>query len=303
MTTTAVSSIIDGSQFFSFEKVRVQDITFDQLCHTVKENDVNTQQALKGIYHYAFIQEVLDMCKEFGYTPEIYDLFAAQNKNGNTPGVSLIPFIEEQKGERHVEAHLLRRVFANVRLVDFDDEENTTNLSIAYYQRGIQVGFGNMVKICHNQCMLGADRYASTYGEGGDMGRRDYKEILSVIRSWLTDARHIVETDRERIEKMKAIDVPAEQCFTLIGMLTAARVAHDTTFKEIRKPDIYPLNQAQITDFTEDLMLRYHRNDRVSAWDLYDAATELYKAKAMDIPSILPQNRAMVAFLEEQFAF
>ena len=299
----AVSTIIDGSQFFDFEKVRVQDITFDQLCHTVKENDVNTQQALKGIYHYSFIQEVLDMCKEFGYNTEIYDLFAAQNKMGNTPGVSLIPFIEEQKGERHVEAHLLRRIFANVRLKDFDDEFNTTNLSIAYHQRGIQVGFGNMVVICHNQCMLGADRYASTYGEGRDVERRDYKEILGVIRSWLADARHIVETDRARIEKMKAINVPAEQCFTLIGMLTAARVAHDTAYKEIRNSAIYPLNQAQITDFTEDLMLRYKRSDKVTAWDLYDAATNLYKAKAMDIPSILPQNRAFVEFLSEHFDF
>ena len=48
-------------------------------------------------------------------------------------------------------------------------------------------------------------------------------------------------------------------------------------------------------------MLRYHEAQRVSVWDIYNAATDLYKADTMDIPTILPQNRAMVAFLNEQF--
>ena len=33
----------------------------------------------------------------------------------------------------------------------------------------------------------------------------------------------------------------------------------------------------------------------------YNGATELYKADTMDIPALLPQNRAMVGFLSEQF--
>jgi hypothetical protein len=36
---------------------------------------------------------------------------------------------------------------------------------------------------------------------------------------------------------------------------------------------------------------------------LYNSATDLYKADAMDIPQILPQNKAMAAFLDEQFNF
>lgn len=46
---------------------------------------------------------------------------------------------------------------------------------------------------------------------------------------------------------------------------------------------------------------RYYQNGKVTVWDLYNGATELYKADTMDIPALLPQNRAMVGFLSEQF--
>lgn len=63
----------------------------------------------------------------------------------------------------------------------------------------------------------------------------------------------------------------------------------------------YPLNQSQISRLTEDMMYRYYQNGKVTVWDLYNGATELYKADTMDIPALLPQNRAMVGFLSEQF--
>ena len=100
---------------------------------------------------------------------------------------------------------------------------------------------------------------------------------------------------------MKAIEVGAEHIFLLIGMLTAIRVKCDTTNKEIKENRTYPLNQSQITAFTEAMILRYHHAQRVTLWDVYNAATDLYKASSMEIPSILPQNRALVAFLDEHF--
>ena len=89
--------------------------------------------------------------------------------------------------------------------------------------------------------------------------------------------------------------------FTLIGMLTALRVKCDTHIAEIRENRTYPLNQSQISRLTEDMMYRYYQNGKVTVWDLYNGATELYKADTMDIPALLPQNRAMVGFLSEQF--
>ena len=290
------------NKFFDFEKAKVQTLTIDQLERTHKENDVYGKP-LRGIYHYELLNDIIGMCREQNYDVEVYDLFAAQNKDRNTPGVVLLPQVEAQFGERAVEAHILRRVFANIRIKDFDDEETTTNLAVAFHQKGIQVGFGPNVMICHNQCMLNREHYIATYSEKGT-GRGNgvtIPEVLDIVKSWLVDARHIIVTEREKIEKMKQIQVDAQQMFILIGMLTALRVKCDTHIKEIKESRVYPLNQAQISTFTESMLLQYHREQRVTVWDIYNAATDPHKANTMDIPSLLPQNRAMVGFLTEQF--
>lgn len=291
------------NKFFSFEKEKVQSLTLDTLERTHKENDIYGNP-LRGIYHYALLQQLIEMCQEHHYDVEVYDLFAAQNRDRNTPGVVLLPQVEAQYGERAVEAHILRRVFANIRLTNWDDESYTTNLAVAFHQKGIQVGFGNMVKICHNQCMLCPTQYISTYSERGN-GRSPQQvtleEVMQTVKSWLFDAEHRIVTERAKIERMKQIEVSAQQMFTLIGMLTAIRVKCDSRNKSIHENRVYPLNQSQISDFTEQMLIRYDAKRIITAWDIYDAATELYKANTMDIPSLMPQNRAMVRFLDEQF--
>lgn len=290
------------NKLFDFDKAKVQTLTLDQLERTHKENDVYGNP-LKGIYHFALMQQILGMCNEFGYDADVWDLFAAQNKDRNTPGVVLLPQVEAMYGERAVEAHILRRVFANIRLTDFDDSENTTNLAVAFHQKGIQVGFGNMVVICHNQCMLSPSNYVATYSEKG-RGRGEgvtVPEVMDTVKSWLLDARQIVVTEREKIERMKNIDVDADTIFRLIGLLTALRVKCDSRHPGIHTTTTYPLNQSQISQYTEALMIKYHEEHNITAWDMYNAATDLYKANAMDIPALLPQNRAMVSFLDEQF--
>lgn len=276
-----------NNKFFDFEKAKVQTLSLDQLARTHKENDIYGKP-LRGIYHYDLLNQIIGMCNAQNYDVEVYDLFAAQNKDRNTPGVVLLPQVEAQYGERAVEAHILRRVFANIRITNFDDADHTTNLAVAFHQKGIQVGFGNMVMICHNQCMLCADQYISTYSEKGQ-GRGNgvtIPEILDIVKSWIVDARRIVVTEREKIERMKQIPIDAQQMFTLIGMLTALRVKCDTHIAEIRENRTYPLNQSQISRLTEDMMYRYYQNGKVTVWDLYNGATELYKADTMDIPAL-----------------
>lgn len=297
-----MTTIETNNQFFDFEKAKVQTLTLNQLERTHKENDVYGNP-LRGIYHYQLLNQVIELCKEQNYGVEVYDLFAAQNKDRNTPGVVLLPQVEQQFGTRAVEAHILRRVFANIRLTDFDDADNTTNLAVAFHQKGIQVGFGNMVKICHNQCMLSPTHYVATYSERGT-GRGngvEISEVIETVRGWLMDARHAIESERERIERMKNVECDADTIFRIIGMLTALRVKADTSNKAIKENRTYPLNSAQINKFTEDLLVRYEEEQRVTVWDMYNAATDLYKANTMDIPALLPQNRAMMNFLNIQF--
>ena len=297
----SVNGVMENdSRLFDFEKEKVQELTLDQLERTHKENDVYGNP-IRGIYHYELLNNVLGMCRDQGYDVEVYDLFAAQNKDRNSPGVVLLPQVEAQFGERAVEAHILRRVYANIRIKDFDDEETTTNLAVAFHQRGIQVGFGPNVMICHNQCMLNRDRFVSTYSEKGT-GRGNgvtIPELLDVVRSWLVDARKIVVSDRERMNRMKSYVMSAEQMFTMIGMLQAIRVSVDSKAKVLKKEkeSVYPLNQAQISQFTESLLIKKAMGETITLWDVYNAATDLYKANTMDIPNIMPQNRAMVEFL------
>lgn len=295
----AVPSSVNEDKFFDFEKAKTQAITLEQLSRTHREDDVYGNP-LRGIYHFDLFNKVIDECTELGYNVEVYDMFAAQNRDRQSPGVVLLPQVEEVKGQHAVEAHILRRVYANIRITDFDNDETTTNVAVAFHQKGIQIGFGPNVMICHNQCMLSPELYMSSYSEKGKKGSgMEVATMLDTLKSWLVDARHIIETDRERIAKMKETRITAEQMFLLIGLMTATRVKADTSRKSIRENITYPLNQSQITVFTEDMLEAYHNKEFVTAWDMYNSATNLYKANRMDIPALLPQNRAMVNFMRD----
>lgn len=295
----AVPSSVNEDKFFDFEKAKTQAITLEQLSRTHREDDVYGNP-LRGIYHFDLFNRVIDECTELGYNVEVYDMFAAQNRDRQSPGVVLLPQVEEIKGQHAVEAHILRRVYANIRITDFDNDETTTNVAVAFHQKGIQIGFGPNVMICHNQCMLSPELYMSSYSEKGKKGSgMEVATMLDTLKSWLVDARHIIETDRERIAKMKETRITAEQMFLLIGLMTATRVKADTSRKSIRENITYPLNQSQITVFTEDMLEAYHNKEFVTAWDMYNSATNLYKANRMDIPALLPQNRAMVNFMRD----
>lgn len=295
----AVPSSVNEDKFFDFEKAKTQAITLEQLSRTHREDDVYGNP-LRGIYHFDLFNKVIDECTELGYNVEVYDMFAAQNRDRQSPGVVRLPQVEAVKGQHAVEAHILRRVYANIRITDFDNDETTTNVAVAFHQKGIQIGFGPNVMICHNQCMLSPELYMSSYSEKGKKGSgMEVAAMLDTLKSWLVDARHIIETDRERIAKMKETRITAEQMFLLIGLMTATRVKADTSRKFIRENITYPLNQSQITLFTEDMLEAYHDKDFVTAWDMYNSATNLYKANRMDIPALLPQNRAMVNFMKD----
>lgn len=294
----AVPSSVNEDKFFDFEKAKTQAITLEQLSRTHREDDVYGNP-LRGIYHFDLFNKVIDECTELGYNVEVYDMFAAQNRDRQSPGVVRLPQVEAVKGQHAVEAHILRRVYANIRITDFDNDETTTNVAVAFHQKGIQIGFGPNVMICHNQCMLSPELYMSSYSEKGKKGSgMEVAAMLDTLKSWLVDARHIIETDRERIAKMKETRITAEQMFLLIGLMTATRVKADTSRKSIRENITYPLNQSQITLFTEDMLEAYHDKVFVTAWDMYNSATNLYKANRMDIPALLPQNRAMVNFMK-----
>lgn len=305
-TQIEVPEVINPNQFFDFEKNTVQQLTLEQLRRTYRENRGDDRSCPHGIYHFALIQQIIDMALEHGYDAEVYDLFATNNRDKQTPGVSLDPEREKIYGERAIEAHTLRRVYANIRLKNFDTEELTTCLALSYTQKGIQVGFGRNVKVCHNQNILGSGHFVSDYSTGafhyanGGKEKTDLAGILKTIGGWLTDAEHIVISNDETISRMKQSVLNAEQLFTIIGLLTTIRVSTDTKIKRIKRVGgCYPLNQSQITQFTENLLCKQKDAGRVTAWDFYNCATELYKPSVVDQNQIMPETLAMAEFMRE----
>lgn len=302
-------SFADERQFLDFEANKVQTLTLEQLKATNLENRGDDRSCPHGIYHFALIQRLLDMCEQQGYNAEVYDLFATNNKDKQTPGVSLYPELEMQYGERSVKAHTLRRVYANVRLTNFDNDELTTNLAVSYTQKGIQVGFGTNVKACHNQNLMGNGCFVSDYSThnryaGGDPHKTDLNGIFKKVGSWLTDAEHIVIRDQETIERMKQSVISAEDLYKILGLLFTIRVATDTEEKSIKyKGEVYPLNQAQLVRFDTDLLLKQHEKGQITAWDFYNAATNLYKPQSCEQNNILTQNMSMFHFMEQYELF
>lgn len=273
---------------FDFEKNAVETMSLETLKRTHKENDIYGRP-VRGIYHYQVIDRITEICDKYNLNYEVEEIFAAQNRNKNQPGVVILPQVEEQFGEKAVEAHVLRRVYTTIQIKDWETDELTTTIAVAYHQDGIQVAIGPCVKICHNQCVLGAQRSAANYG----YNKVNTENLFGKVDEWLSNFEQEMNEDREKIKRLKETIISAEQIYVIIGMLTATRVAHDSKDKRLSsKVDTYPLNQAQISVFTEDLLKTFEDKEQITAWDVYNIATEIYKPQKSDFPTLIPQNVA-----------
>lgn len=286
-----------GYRTFNFQENKTQVLDFQTLKSTHKENDV-FGNPLKGLYHYQVIDEVLNICKQSGLSYDLEEIFAAQNKSSQFPGVSILPQVEAIHGENAVEAHILRRVFTTIRINDGQDAETTTTIAIAYHQDGVQIGFGPNVKICHNQCILSKERTAYNYGKEGVTN----EEMFASVRSWLDNFFEYRETDLRIIQKMKQIRCTQNDAYQLIGLLTCLRVAKDSGNRDLSSGvKQYPLTQAQISQYAEEYLIRHLKGQVSTLWDLYNIATELYKPDRAEIPNLLPQNVAMMELLTDRY--
>ena len=173
----------------NFAEQAVQVLTLEELERSYHEN-LPTGDPVGGIYHFALIQQVLEIFEKRGLKPVVQEIFAAANRDSKRPGVTLLPQLEEKFGERSVEAHLLRRVYANVEIRSDETDDIVTCLAVAYHQKGIQLGIGPMVKVCHNQTILGAQDVVSNYTCYGGQSRKDrytLEMVMDRAQQWADD--------------------------------------------------------------------------------------------------------------------
>ena len=281
---------------FNFSVNNIETMSLDTLRRTHKENDIYGQP-VKGIYHYEVIQRMADLCEKHNLNYEVEEIFAAQNKNKNQPGVVVLPQVEREFGVQAVEAHILRRIYTTIRINDWETDELTTTLVVAFHQDGIQAAIGPCVKICHNQCILSPERSVANYGRD----KVTTEELFDRVDEWLSNFHTNMTEDRERIKRLKSKTVSPTELYSFIGLLTAIRVSHDSADKRLSSQvDTYPLNQGQISVFTEDLLKLNLEKGKITLWDIYNVATELYKPGRTDIPAMIPQNGALAELLLSQ---
>ena len=284
---------MERQQQFDFQKNGIEVMNFETLQRTYKENDIYNNP-VQGIYHYQVIRRMMDICEKYNLDYEVEEIFAAQNRNKTQPGVSILPQVEQTHGEKAVEAHILRRIFATIRIRDWETDELTTTLVVAYHQDGIQAAIGPCVKICHNQCILSPQRSISNYGKK----KVTTDELFETVDGWLANFEVNMNEDIARIQRLKRRIIPMEEIYLYIGLLTALRVSHDSSDRNLSSTvETYPLNQSQISIFTEEVLKLAMSKGQITAWELYNIATAIYKPGKTDFPALIPQNGAMAELL------
>ena len=279
------SAALERQQQFDFQNNGIEVMNFETLQRTYKENDIYGKP-VQGIYHYQVLQRMTDICEKYNLDYEVEEIFAAQNRNKTQPGVSILPQVEQTHGEKAVEAHILRRIFATIRIKDWETDELTTTLVVAYHQDGIQAAIGPCVKICHNQCILSPERSVCNYGKN----KVTTEGVFETVDGWLANFEVNMNEDIGRIQRMKRRTVSLEEVYMYIGLLTAMRVAHDSSDRNLSSSvETYPLNQGQISVFTEEVLKLFNEKGQITAWDLYNVLctavhNTLYRSQAVICP-------------------
>jgi hypothetical protein len=279
----------------NFAEKSVQVLTLEELERSYHEN-LPTGQPVGGIYHFDLIARALEAFESRGLKPVVQEIFAAANRDSKRPGVTLLPQLEEQFGERAVEAHLLRRVYANIEIRSDETDDIVTCLAVAYHQKGIQLGIGPMVRVCHNQTILGAQDVVSNYTCYGGQNRKDklsLEDVLARAQQWADDYESYQKIRRERMAQMKSAQFDHQDMYRLIGMLVEKRILHDTQNDVLHQNAPYPLNSGQINETAENLMALMRHDEPISYWDAYQELNTVLKPDRMDIPQVLPQSLAL----------
>ena len=285
----------------NFAEQAVQVLTLGELERSYHEN-LPTGDPVGGIYHFALIQQVLAIFEKRGLTPVVQEIFAAANRDSKRPGVTLLPQVEEQYGERSIEAHLLRRVYANIEIRSDETDDLVTCLAVAYHQKGIQLGIGPMVRVCHNQTILGAQDVVSNYTCYGGQSRKDKLSLESVIgraELWADEYEPYQKIRRERMSALKSAEFTRTDMLQLIGILVEKRILHDTQNEELHLSTPYPLNSSQINETSEQMITLMSHQQPQSYWDAYQQLNTVLKPGRMDIPQVLPQSLALFETMYE----
>ena len=309
--------ITETRKTFDFSKEKVQTITLAELEATYKENDMYGRP-LGGIYHSDLINGISDMARNAGLEVEMGDMFAVNNLDGKRPGVALLPEVEEKEGERSIRAHLLRRVFATIRMAPHQLPPVggfCPAIAISYSQHGIQIGIGPNIQICRNQTILCAKQMIANFGY-----RRlemDKKDLVGpdwwrpTVEGWIDEVAKGVMQQQwadiiQSLDEQLVYESDMQQIF---GGLMQLRIQADTSEKSLRTGEVPPLTQSQINHCMERVLIKHFGkggSGMCTKWDILNAMTDTLKplndsngirVPICDTSRLLPQLAKCAEFL------
>ena len=302
---------------FDFSKEKVQTITLAELEATYKENDVYGRP-LGGIYHSDLINGISNMARNAGLEVEMGDMFAVNNLDGKRPGVALLPEVEEKEGERSIRAHLLRRVFATIRMAPHQLPPVggfCPAIAISYSQHGIQIGIGPNIHICRNQTILCARQMISNFGfcrlemDKKDLAGPDWWR--PTVEGWIDEVAKGVMQQQwadiiQSLDEQLVYESDMQQIF---GGLMQLRIQADTSEKSLRTGEVPPLTQSQINHCMERVLIKHFGKGGAgmcTKWDILNAMTDTLKplndsdgirVPICDTSRLLPQLAKCAEFL------
>ena len=302
---------------FDFSKEKVQTITLAELEATYKENDVYGRP-LGGIYHSDLINGISNMARNAGLEVEMGDMFAVNNLDGKRPGVALLPEVEEKEGERSIRAHLLRRVFATIRMAPHQLPPVggfCPAIAISYSQHGIQIGIGPNIHICRNQTILCAKQMISNFGycrlemDKKDLAGADWWR--PTVEGWIDEVAKGVMQQQwadiiQSLDEQLVYESDMQQIF---GGLMQLRIQADTSEKSLRTGEVPPLTQSQINHCMERVLIKHFGKGGAgmcTKWDILNAMTDTLKplndsagirVPICDTSRLLPQLAKCAEFL------
>ena len=309
--------ISETRKTFDFSKEKVQTITLAELEATYKENDVYGRP-LGGIYHSDLINGISDIARNAGLEVEMGDMFAVNNLDGKRPGVALLPEVEENEGERSIRAHLLRRVFATIRMAPHQLPPVggfCPAIAISYSQHGIQIGIGPNIHICRNQTILCAKQMIANFGycrlemDKKDLAGPDWWR--PTVEGWIDEVAKGVMQQQwadiiQSLDEQLVYESDMQQIF---GGLMQLRIQADTSERSLRTGEVPPLTQSQINHCMERVLIKHFGKGGAgmcTKWDILNAMTDTLKplndsdgirVPICDTSRLLPQLTKCAEFL------
>ena len=278
----------------SFLENPVQEITLEQLKVTADER-TSSQNYMNGIAHHQLFERIAEIVSLGGLNFSVDKIYVADNKNKVLPGVTVLPFAQEKYGIGSLESHILRRVTGKISIHNLSDDESNGSLAVSFHQQGIQVAFGQNVKICSNMSIFGENLIYS-YGSNS----MPIDKMFNVISDWVSNFDEMRNHDLDIMNKMKNILInPMEELPKLIGNLQIEAVN-----AAYRKSNVVPpLNISQISQFTKGALDKVETlgDKMTSLWQLYNIATELHRPGQTDFPNMLPANKNFGNFIIRHF--